>query len=145
MVSGRQELSWDCTWCNNHGFGTVEGDQTRESDDLEERFDDILELLDDLPGDATLALAGDLGEDLLAERFSEILESLFFRPLAQAVQPSPSRLFNTGRYPILFARRCIYSPSFDFCLCSGIYFILRSVSLWFLNFPATLVSMSCCF
>ena len=47
-------------------------------DDLEEGFDDILELLDDLPGDATLGLAGDLGDDLLEECLSEILESLFF-------------------------------------------------------------------
>ena len=47
-------------------------------DDLKEGFDDILELLDDLPGDATLGLAGDLGDDLLEECFSEILESLFF-------------------------------------------------------------------
>ena len=113
-------------------------------DDLEESFDDILELLDDLPGDATLGLAGDLGDDLLEECLAELL-ALFFWPPAQDAQPSPSRLFSTGRYPVFFVRHCIYSPSFDFCLCSGTYFILRSVSLCFLNLPATLLSMSCCF
>ena len=105
------------------------GDILEPLDDLEEGFDDILELLDDLPGDATLGLACDLGDDLLEECFSELLALLFFWPPAQDAQPSPSRLFSTGRYLIFFVRHCIYSPTFDFCLCSGTYFILRSVSL----------------
>jgi len=113
--------------------------------DPEEDFDDILELLDGLPGDATLGLACDLREDLLEECFSELLALLFFWPPAQDGQPSSSRLFSTGRYPIFFVRHCIYSPSFDFCLCSRTYFILRSVSLCFLNLLATFLSISCCF
>ena len=121
------------------------GDTLELPDDLKEGFDDVLELPDDLPGDATLGLAGDLGEDLLEECFSERLALLFFWPPAQDAQRSPSRLFSTGRYPIFFVRHCIYSPSFDFCLCSGTYFILRSVSFCFLNLPATFLSMSCCF
>ena len=121
------------------------GDTLELPDDLEEGFDDILELRDDLPGEATLCLAGDLGDDLLEECFSERLSLLFFWPPAQDAQPSPSRLFSIGRYPVFFVRHCIYSPSFDFCLCSGTYFILRFVSLCFLNLPATFLSMSCCF
>jgi len=105
------------------------GDILELLDDLEEGFDDILELLDDLPGDANLGLACDLGDDLLEECFLELLALLFFWPPAQDTQPSPSPLFGTGRYPIFFVRHCIYSPSFDFCLCSGTYFIRRSVSL----------------
>ena len=120
------------------------GDILEPLDDLG-GFDDILELLDDLPGNATLGLTGDLGDDLLEECFSELLALLFFWPPAQDAQPSPSRLFSTGRYPILFFRHCIYSPSFDFCLCSGTYFILRSVSSCFLYLSATFLSMSCCF
>ena len=121
------------------------GDILDPLDDLEESFDDTLELLADLPGDATLGLAGDRGDDLLEECFAERLARLFFWPATQDAQPSPSRLFSSGRYPIFFFRHCIYSPSFDFCLRSETYFILRSVSLCFLNLPATLLSISCCF
>lgn len=121
------------------------GDILEPLDDLEESFDDILELLADLPGDATLDLAGDLEDDLLEECLAEHLAWLFLWPAAQDAQPSPSRLFSSGRYPIFFVRHCIYSPSLDFCLCSETYFTLRSVSLCFLNLPATLLSMSCCF
>ena len=126
-------------------FKEIPGDILEALDDLDEGFDDIFGLPDDLPGDATLGLAGDLDDDLFGECFLELLALLFFWLPAQDAQPSPSRLFSTGRYPILFVKHCIYCPSFDFCLCSATYFILRSVSLCFLNLPATLLSMSCCF
>lgn len=121
------------------------GDILEPLDDLDDGFDDILGPLDDLPGDATLGLLDDLRDDMLEGCFLELLALLSLWPLAQDAQPSPSRLFSTGRYPIFFVRHCIYSPSLDFCLCSGTYFILRSDSLCFLNLPATLLSMSCCF
>ena len=126
-------------------------------DDLEGGLDGVLRLLDDLSDDATLGLAEELKEGLPDEPFFEpvlglvaLLRALgwvvlFFWLLAQYAQPSPSRLFNSGRCPIFSFIHCIYAPSFDFCLCSGTYFILSSDSLCCLNLPATLLSISCCF
>ena len=94
-------------------------------DDLEGGLDGTLVLLEDLP-DTTLGLTwvllGDLMVVLLDELFLEppglcfvvLLLSLLFRPFAPDAQPSPSRLFNTGRCPIFSFMHCIYAPSFDF-------------------------------
>lgn len=68
-----------------------------------------------------------------------------FWPVAQEVQQSPSRLFNTGRYPFLFVRHCMYFPSNDFCLASETYFITTSDSLFCSRLPASHLSTSCCF